>query len=110
MFPDIPDELCRMSQKLFVKIMHDLQERAKWLQIYKLVKKHNMVNNSKKSLSRFASEIHMGKVITQLIQDFPNDKFDKLIEEIIDCLIRNGGIVDQGKFVNVVIACNVSFN
>lgn len=87
--------------------MHDLIDQEKWIQIYKLVKRHNMVHGQK-SLPGFASEIRIEKVLSHLIKDFQNDKCAKLIEGIVDCFILNGGILDQGKFVNTFIPCNAS--
>ncbi|CAC5380294.1 unnamed protein product [Mytilus coruscus] len=92
---DIPDELFKIPQKPFEKIVYNLVEQEKWKRIYELVTKHNIVHG-KTSLSGFASEIRTEKLISQLIKEFPNEKSSKFIEEIVHCFIRNGGRVDSG--------------
>lgn len=72
--------------------MNDLIKREKWQQVYKLVLKHNKVHGEE-SLCGFASQIRLEKVI----YDFSNKMSSNLMEMIIDCFIRNGCRVNQGK-------------
>lgn len=106
MFSDIPDDLFKIPQKLFTKIVQNLVDQEKWKQIYELVTKHNIVHGTT-SLAGFASKIRTEILISQLIKDFPNEKSSKLIEEIVNCFLRNGGTVEPGEFAQVINTCNV---
>ncbi|XP_052085500.1 uncharacterized protein LOC127723067 [Mytilus californianus] len=92
---EIPEELCKIPQKPFDKIMHYLMEQGKWIRIYQLVTKHNRVHGIQ-SLSGFASEILIEQLISHLVKEFPNEKSSNLIERVVECFLRNGGRVDPG--------------
>ncbi|CAC5364351.1 unnamed protein product [Mytilus coruscus] len=92
---EIPDELCKIPQKSFDKILHYLMEQEKWIRIYKLVTKHNREHGIQ-SLSGFASEIRIEQLISHLVKELPNEKSSKFIEEVVHCFIFNGGRVDPG--------------
>ncbi|XP_076089785.1 uncharacterized protein LOC143061050 [Mytilus galloprovincialis] len=88
---DIPPELCRISQKLFNRIIDDLKHQQKWLPVCKLAVIHSKVHGENQ-YSGFAAGIPLDIVLYHLTEN----NFSRKAIEIIDWFFHNGGTVADG--------------
>lgn len=90
---DIPPELCRISQKLFNRIIDDLKHQQKWLPVCKLAVIHSKVHGENQ-YSGFAAGIPLDIVLYHLTEN----NFSRKAIEIIDWFFHNGGTVADGNY------------
>ncbi|XP_063425387.1 TPR and ankyrin repeat-containing protein 1-like [Mytilus trossulus] len=100
---EIPEELCKIAQKQFEKILDTLIQQEKWMQSYQLVTTHNRVHGIQ-SLPGFAFTIQIEQLIAHLDKEFPNEQYSNLTEKLVDCFLRNGGRVDRGGHICITNA------
>ncbi|XP_052083768.1 TPR and ankyrin repeat-containing protein 1-like isoform X3 [Mytilus californianus] len=96
---EIPPELCRISQKLFKRVIDELKNQQKWLQVCNLALKHSKLHGDN-LYSGFAAGIPLDSVLYLLTEK----NLSRNTKEIIDWFFQNGGSVADGgrKCIRIV--------